>query len=264
MGSFFSLFQCESFESNRHYEDQFQLFGVSRDQEENLQIVPQPELKRRVARARNEPSDHAAVIFLARLLGTSLEREAYDLFVGTIGLVVATAIFFDGAVETLDGSTDFEKAKDFHYRKYCLFKFASFLDFFHPGLIRWRGQAELNSVPMICDGFDRFQAAKLPGRTLMLSRWIQNPGLSAFSESRAKKSEAILRRRAFLLTMDTLPAATVARRLDEVGLKPQRHVSYTNWFFTKRKSFESWLSRERLESRRVWKMQARVSRSKSQ
>jgi hypothetical protein len=93
------------------------LFVVSRDKERNLQPIPQPELETRVARARNEPSDHAAVMVIARLLGTSLEREAYDLFVGTIGLAVAIAIFFDGAVETPDGSTDFEKLIDFHYRK---------------------------------------------------------------------------------------------------------------------------------------------------
>jgi hypothetical protein len=254
MGSFFSLFDCESSGGNRRYEDQFQLFVVSRDKELNLQLISQPELERRVARARNEPSDHAAVMVIARLLGTSLEPEAYDLYVRTIGLAVAIAIFFDGAVETPDESTDFKKLIDFHYRKYCLFKFASFLDLLHPGLIHWRGQAELNSAPIVCEGLDRFRAAKVSERTLMLSRWIQNPALSAFSEKRGKQSEMILRRRFFLLQLKKLPAAQVAKQLDDAGFKPQRKYSYTAWFHANPNSFQSWLSRERLESGRVWKM----------
>jgi len=259
MGSFFSLFHCESFEGNRYYEDQFQLFVVSRDKEDNLQLIQQPELERRVARARIEPSDHAAVMVIARLLGTSLEREAYDLFVGTIGLAVATAMFFDGGVETPDGSTDFEKEKDFHYRKYCLFKFASFLDLLCPGHVHWRGQAELGSVPLVCGGLDRFQAADLQGRASMLYRWIQNPGFSAFSEKRAKQSEWRLKRLAFLRTLDGLPTAEVAQRLDNAGFKPKKYPSYRVRFLAKPKSFESWLSRERAESDRVWKMQMRKS-----
>jgi hypothetical protein len=76
--------------------------------------------------ARNEPSNHAATLSLARILGTSLKHEAYELYIEDIR-VVAWAIFFDEAIG--DGaSVDFERTKEAHYQKYCLFKFASFLD----------------------------------------------------------------------------------------------------------------------------------------
>jgi hypothetical protein len=196
---------------------------------------------------------------LARLLGMSLEREAYDLFIEDIGLPTAMAAFYDGGAQ----NADFDEIKDFHYRKYCVFKFASFLDLLCPGVVHWRGQADLNSSPLVVQGLDRFQAANLQDRTSMLSRWLQNPRPSAFSERRAKQSDAMLRRRAFLLKLDDLPAAKVAGQLDDAGFKPQRYSSYTTWFWAKRESFESWLSKERVQSRRVWKMQSRTSHPKS-
>jgi hypothetical protein len=251
MGSFLSLFHCESFGSNRRYEENFQWFVVSKEEKGTRQIQ-EPELGSLIDIVRRDPSNHGTIMALARLLGASLEREAYDLFIDSIR-PLEMEIFCDGAAVNADGFTDFEGTKNLNYRKYRLFKFVSFLDLLHPGSVRWRGQAELESVPFISEGLERFTDADLQGRTFMLSRWIQNPGPSAFSEERAKKSHAILERRSFLLTLHDLSAAEVAQRLDEVGFKPQKHESYTRWYFVSRKSFESWLSRERAEARRVWR-----------
>ena len=263
MASFFSLFRCDSFESNREYENQFEAFAVFRDKEQNLKVISRVELEKRlIDRARNEPKDHAAVMAVARLVGTSLEQEAYDRFVDTLRLPVAMAIFFDSPLETPDESNDFEKLTAVHFPKYRLFKFASFLDRLQPGRIHWRGQAELEFVPIVTKGLDSFLAAGLQGRTSMLSRWIQNPSLSAFSEERAKQSEALIRRRAYLLTLDKLPPAEVARRLDDAGFKRRKKHPYVVWFHTNRKSFESWLSRERAESKRMWKPQTPMQRPK--
>jgi hypothetical protein len=265
MGSFFSLFHCESFEGNRGYENQFQWFVVSSSEEKSVRRIERIELERLITRAREEPSDHETAISLARLLGASLKYAAYELFIQEIGLAIAIAIFYDDGVENVDGLTDFERTKDAHYRKYCFFKFASFLDLLCPGSVRWRGQAELESTPVVCIGLDQFQAADLQGRATILSRWFRQPGISAFSEKSARQSKAILERRAFLRSLpDNLAAAHVARRMDEAGVKRgTKYSSYSEWHLLSPKAFESWLSRERAESRRVWKAQPRIRNPKS-
>jgi hypothetical protein len=93
--------------------------------------------------------------------------------------------------------------------------------------VRWRGEAELESWPLVRKGLDQFQSADLQGRSAMPSRWILNPGLSAFSKTRAKQPEEKSRRLAFLLKLEGLPAAKVAQRLDDVGFKPKKHSSCT-------------------------------------
>jgi hypothetical protein len=262
MGSFFSLFHCETFAGNRGYEDRFQWFFVSKDEKKSLPLIQQAEAARLIGKVRDQPSDHAAAMRLARILGVTLEPEAYELFLEDIG-PVAIAIFYDNAVENSDGFPDFDKTKESHYRKYCVFKFASFLDLLCPGLVRWRGEAELESIPLVLKGLDQFQAADLQVRTSMLTRWILNPGPSAFSETRAKQSERILLRRAFLLKLNDLPAAKVAQRLDNAGFKPQRKFpSYTVWFHSRPQSFESWLSKERSQSRRIWRIRTPNPKSK--
>jgi hypothetical protein len=263
MVPFLSLFHCDTPGGNRVYEDRFQWFLFSGDRENRIRNLERPELERLVVAARNEPSDHAAALSLARILGTSLEHGAYKLFIEDIRLVVAVAIFFDESIGE-GASVDFERTKEAHYRKYCLFKFASFLDTLCPGSVHWRGQAELESDRLVCIGLDRFQRADLQGRALMLSRWMQNPGFSAFSEKKAKHSRRMLARHVFLLKLPaSLAAGIVAARLDEAGLKPGRKFSsYAEWYRRNRKSFESWLSRERSESKRVW-IPAGSQRSKS-
>jgi hypothetical protein len=264
MPPFISLFHCDTAGGNRAYEDRFQWFLVSRDRENRICPLTRPDVENLVLGAKNDLSDHAAALSLARILGTSLEQEAYELFVEDIGLAVAIAIFFDESIGE-GASVDFDRTKKAHYRKYCLFKFASFLDTLCPGSVHWRGQAELESDRLVCIGLDRFQRADLQGRASMLSRWIQNPGLSAFSEKQAQQSKLMLARQAFLLKLPKgLAARVVATKLDEAGLKPGRKFSsYAEWYQRNRKSFESWLSRERSESKRVWKVSAGSQRSKS-
>jgi hypothetical protein len=92
-----------------------------------------------------------------------------------------------------NGFTDFERTKETHYLKYCLFKFASFLDLLRPGIVHWRGQAELDTVSFVRMGLERFQAADLQARTAMLSRWLTQPGPSAFSEKSAVRSRKVTR-----------------------------------------------------------------------
>jgi hypothetical protein len=251
MSSFLTLFHFDGYFPNRHHEEQFQWFVVGKN--ESAGPIGEQELKKLV----DAKSDHAALMSLARLLGSSLGRESYELFIENLGLL--RTFFYDVGAQNADGFTDFEGTKNLNYDKFRLFKFASFLDLLSPGSVAWRGQADLESIRV---GLEQFEAADLQRRTSMLSRWIQNPRPSAFSEDRAKRSDEILKRRAFLLQLETLSAAQVARRLDDVGVKhPRKYSSYTQWFASNRKSFESWLSRERAASRRVWRQTKKPKRS---
>lgn len=251
MSSFLTLFHFDSYFANRQYEDRFQTFVVAKNGSANL--VKEEDLKKLL----DAKSDHAALMSLASWLGTSLERESYELFIDGLGPL--STFFYDDGARNADGFTDFEGTKSLNYDKFRLFKFASFLDLLSPGSVTWRGQADLEPIR---PGLEKFETAGLQARTAMLSRWIQHPGPSAFSEDRAKRSAAILERRAFLLKLEGVPAAQVARRLDEAGIKPpRRYRSYTLWSASKPKSFESWLSRERSESRRVWRQKQRAKRS---
>ena len=105
-----------------------------------------------------EPTNVAPLGALTRFLENSLEPRAYELFLEEIGILVIE-IFYEDSVEDADGFPDDVKTKELHYRKYCLFKFASFLDLLCPDSVHWRGQAELEREPLIRTGLDRFQSA---------------------------------------------------------------------------------------------------------
>lgn len=244
MVSFFSLFDCDSSSGNRVYEDRFQWFIVTRDEQYNLRCIQQLELERLLRLVRSQPSSHTPVSSLARLLGISLERGAYDLFIEDIGVAVAITVFYDESVPNADGFTDFAKTKEHHYRKYCFFKFATFLDLLCPGVLHWRGQAQLESVALVT-GLARFRGADPDSRTLMLSSWIRQSRLSAFSAKNAKQSQKISERQALLRATEDLTAAEVALRLDTAGFIPRQYSSYAEYIRTKRDSFDSWLSRQR-------------------
>ena len=67
-------------------------------------------------------------------------------------------------------------------------------------------------------GLNRFESADRHGRASMLSRWIRQPGPTAFSEEKMKRSQHILRRQELLLALpNNLAAPLVAGRLDEGG-----------------------------------------------
>lgn len=78
MGTFLSLFHFDGYSSNRRHEDRFQWLIVAKG---SANPVGEQELKRLI----DAKSDHATLMSLARLLGTSLEREAYDLFIENLG-----------------------------------------------------------------------------------------------------------------------------------------------------------------------------------
>jgi hypothetical protein len=245
MGSSFSLFQFDDPGTSRIHENRFQWFVATRDEKSDPRCIRADELGRLLKSAR-EPSNHTVVGTLARLLGISLERKAYDLFIEDIGLPVAITAFYDETIANSDGFPDLGKMKDHHYRKYCFFKFASFLDLLCPDVLQWRGQARLESVPLTM-ALARFLAADPAGRAALLSRWLRQPKISAFSAKSTKARQTMNKRREFLLTLEHLKAADVARRLDTEGFKPQKHPSYAKWFLVNRASFESWLSDERAE-----------------
>ena len=242
MGTFFNLFSCESPGGNYHYEERFRWFLVTRDSAGNLKPVSQAEVEEKVA--------EGAVVYLARVLGCSLERDAYNVFIEEIGLPIALAIFFDSAAVNADGFTDYEGTRDVNFPKYCFFKFASFLDALSPGHIRWRPQTELASEKLVSLALTRFLDEGLQGRAAMLSRWIERPDSSAFSERKAKRTLETKQRRAFLRKLPhNLAAAIVAKRLDAAGIKPgmrkDSYASYQEWYRENPNSFHAWLSRER-------------------
>jgi len=252
-----SLFHCDSQEGNRAYEDQFQWFAVSRDKENHVQRMEPAELEKLLTGAKDQCADHGALLSLAKLLGTCLEPEAYDLFIENFRQVVIMAIFFDYSILKATGvEEDFEQTKASHYRKYRLYKFASFLELLCPGSVHWRGQAELESEQLVCVGLDRFDGANLQSRVSILSRWIRDPGLSAFSEKRSRQSRRLAERRAFLLKLPpNLTKREKAARLDHAGFRPPRrkYTEYTEWSDRNPNSFASWLSRELSESRKMWR-----------
>jgi len=253
MGRFLSLFHCESFGSNRRYEDRFQWFFVSRDEKNNLSPVEPCKMIRLLGLVRNQPANTTALDSLARILGTSLEPRAYDLFLEEIGPLVIV-IFYEDSVQDTNGFPDNVKTKELHYPKYRMFKFASFLDLLRPDSVPWRGNVDLAaSAPFICSGADQFQSAWPKARTLMLSRWIRLSGPSAFSEKSEGRSQRIMERQIALLGMEKMSAKQVAKELDVKGFKCGRHSSYHEWFTKNPASFHAWLSKERKKSREAWK-----------
>jgi hypothetical protein len=66
MASFFSLFHCDSYASNRSYEDRFQWFAICENVKGRPQLIPPTVLEKLVARATATPSDNATLVSLAR------------------------------------------------------------------------------------------------------------------------------------------------------------------------------------------------------
>jgi len=250
MSTFFRLFDCESRGANHNYEERFRWFTVTRRSDGKLQVFPQVHLEKLVAGALHAISDESPVIPLARLLGFSLERDAYDLFIDDIGWTIALAVFYDESVVNADGFTDFDATKDANFPKYQFFKFASFLDLLQPGYVRWRPQTELQSEKLVTLGLRRFLREGLQGRSAILLRWIKQPGPSAFSDRKASQSKEMQQRRAFLRKLPhNLAAAMVAKRLDDAGIKPglrkTSYASFKEWHRINPNSFHAWLSRQR-------------------
>jgi hypothetical protein len=250
MGTFFRLFDCESRGANHNYEERFRWFTITRGSDGKPQVFPQVRLEKLIADALRATSDDTAVIPLARLLGFSLDRDAYGLFIDDIGWTIALAVFYDESAVNADGFTDFDGTKDANFSKYRFFKFASFLDLLQPGYIRWRPQTELESEKLVTLGLRRFLQEGLQGRSAILLRWIEQPGLSAFSERKAKQSKEMHQRRAFLRKLPhNLAAAMGAKRLDDAGIKPGKrktsYASFKEWHRANPNSFHAWLSRQR-------------------
>ena len=211
MGSSVSLFHFDGYATNRQHEDRFQFFIVEKG--ESVRPVGEKELKKLL----DAKSDDIALMSAARLLGTSLERESYDLFIESLGPL--SLFFYDSGAEHSAGFTDFEETKNLNYDTFRLFKFVSFLDLLRPGSVAWRGQTDLRSF---CVGLQWFEELNLQGRTSMLSRWIQNPGPSAFSEERASEPAASRRNCAtnniFLrLLTKPIPSINMRVRIKWVG-----------------------------------------------
>ena len=222
MRLFLSLFHCESEGGNQTYEARFQRWLFVPTEDEHLTLVGQPDLTRMIESAKRNSDDHERLIDLANLLGSSLNRKSYDLFLKEFA-PITYIIFHDDSIATPDGFTDFERTNDSHYPKYCLFRFASFLDLLRPGYIHWRIRAESDSMKWASVGLRKFQNADIHERASILSRWIKQPGPAAFSEKRSKKSREMLSRAAYLLSLsDRLGAELVAKHLDERQPKPPR------------------------------------------
>jgi len=200
--------------------------------------------------ARSHPSNQTQVRSLAKVLETSLEPAVYDMFIEEIGAALASGLFFDESLLDAQGALRFTETKERHFRKYRLYKFASFLELLRPGSVRWRGQPETNTVRLISRGLKLFLTADVEGRARVLTRWLQQPGPSVFSERTAQSSQLARERQAALLTMGDIRPQEVAKKLD-LRFKPPRgtYPSYVAWFRENRRSFESWLSRERKTAR---------------
>lgn len=258
MSHFLSLFHCDTPDGNRLHEERFQSFVLCRDPE-NLQRIEPSQLTQIIGRATDESWNNSeAVLALTNILTTSLERDAYERYAEDIGFILAT-IFYDDQIVAPDGvSVDFEATKNSHYRKYRLFKFASFLDLLHPNYIYWRGQAESESIRLAQRGLDRFEKTDLQGKAAILARWIRQPGPSAFSAKQEIKSREIVKRRALLVKFEHLTAREVAQRLDLEGIKPSRgYSSHMEHYQRNPNSFQAKLSKERSDARKMSKPPSR-------
>jgi hypothetical protein len=256
MRLFLSLFHCDSEGGNQAYEALFQRWLFISTHVEDIARVEQSDLTGLIESAKHNPSDHEQLIDLANVLDTSLNRKSYDLFLKEFA-PITYIIFYDDSIATPDGFTDFERTNDSHYPKYCLFRFASFLDLLRPGYIHWRIRAESDSMKRASIGLRKFQNADPHERASILSRWIKQPGLAAFSEKRSKKSRELLSRAAYLLSLsDRLGAELVAKYLDE--RKPKTpggtYTSYTEWYRKNPKSFAAWLSKQRKDAMKLLPM----------
>jgi hypothetical protein len=245
-----SLFHCDSEGGNQVYEDLFQRWLFVPNKDEEIVLIQQSDLTRMVESAKHNPYDHGKLNDLAHVLSTSLNRKSYDFFLKEFA-PITYIIFHDDSITTPDGFTDFERTNKSHYPKYCLYRFASFLDLLRPGYIHWRIRAESDSMKLVSVGLRKFQNADLHERASILSRWMKQPGPAAFSEKRARKSQELVKRGAYLLSLsDRFGAEHVAKFLDEkVPKKPgHKYPSYSEWYRQNPQSFESWLSKQRKEA----------------
>ncbi len=97
-------------------------------------------------------------------------------------------------------------------------------------------------------GLRRFQDADRDERAAIISRWIKQPGPAAFSEKMSRKSQEMVKRGAYLLSLsDRLGAELVAKHLDDKVPKKTggKYPSYTAWYRQNPNSFEAWLSKQR-------------------
>jgi hypothetical protein len=242
------LFRCDTLGGNETHEDRFQMFSCRKDNKAQLQVISETELNSLLRQAHTDPFNNSVLRRLGDLLHTSLDEASYELFIDSIS-VVASMIFYDNLLGS-GASVDFEATKRHHYQKYCIYKFASFLDLLHPGSVFWRGQAESASMNLAIAGLRIFQSADAEGRASILSRWIRQPGPSAFSERRATRSQMLQRRGEFLLSLGTgLPLYLTARKLDHEGFKPTKFPSYTVWSQVKPETLAPWLSKLRARAR---------------
>ena len=240
------LFHCDTPEGNRVYEERFQSWLVASRGGEDVNFIQEADLRILIDRATNR-RDSEALADLASVLDRSLERATYDLFLKEFA-PITRVIFHDHAIATPEGFTDFERTNDSHYPKYCFFRFASFLDLLRPGHIHWRDQADPYSMKWARIGLRRFQDADHHGRASIISRWIKQPGPAAFSEKRSRKSQEMVTRGQFLLSLsDRLSAELVAQYLDERFPKKtgEKYSSHTEWYRQNPNSFHAWLCKER-------------------
>ncbi len=237
------LFHCETPDGNRVYEEQFQSWFVASRDGADVKFIQQTDLRTLIDRV-TDSRDSEPLAALTSLLETSLERATYDLFLKEFA-PITRVIFHDHTIATPEGCPDFERTDDSHYPKYCLFRFASFLDLLRPGHIYWCDQADPHSMKWAEIGLRTFQDTDHQERASIISRWITQPGPAAFSEKRSRKSQEMVTRGQYLLSLsDRLSARLVAKYLDDKFSKKTSEIysSYTEWYQQNPNSFASWLT----------------------
>lgn len=102
MRQFIRLFHCESEGGNRAYEDQFQYYFVSRTTENDVQVMKHHQLDEIIAPLKSPQPDHMVFLSWAQILIASLERVAYDLWIGDPRSVLGF-VFYDESIPKADG-----------------------------------------------------------------------------------------------------------------------------------------------------------------
>jgi hypothetical protein len=262
MSPFQSSFHADSEYGNRLHEERFQWFLCSAESDNDLKSIERSDLEEIVKLAKADPSNNSkAVMKLTEILATSLHPRAYDKYIDETGDALIRLIFFDDFVCASDNvSVDFGQTKKNNYPKYRLFKFASFLDILHPGFVRWRGQAESQSIQLAERGLEHFEKTSREGRVALLARWIQRPGPTAFSAKQEIRSRTTARRLAFLLKVEHLTAWETAQQLDANDFKPSRgYTSHVEHYQKNPNSFQAMLSKQRSDARKMSKSKVKLS-----
>jgi len=227
------------------HEDDFQAFLFTRDHENTLQPIHRSGIERLVEVIRSHPSNQTAIDALAKTLSTSLEHPVYEMFLAEIGSAAVLGLFFDVSPVDMGGALRFDETKERHFRKYLLYRFASFLDLVRPGFIHWRGEPDKRAIEPIANGLDMFLRGAPKDRATLLSNWIRRLDLSTFLPKRGHVSDVARKRREALKAMGHLTAMQVATEFDRLGFTPDDYPSYHEWYLTKPSTFHAWLSRER-------------------